>query len=285
MISMKKGLASLMIVLMAFIIMLGSSFSVAFAADPSGENPAESTTSLEDYVQQNITAINDYGVSFGSQYWLRNYFTVDQNQASTSNPEQIVVNGSDGSSYTLYLINGKTREQAEAQMATVLKNGATVDDVSNITDGLKIGADTAGATALLSGFAPIISLVVGVIVVLVTMGMTLFTAFDIAYIAFPVFRNKCEEQKMMGGNNIMTKKGANGESSLRFVTDDAQYAVSQGTIESGKSPWGIYFRKRIMSYILLAIILFILLTGNISLITNIALNVVSGIMNVLGGLA
>lgn len=283
MISMKKGLASLMIVLMAFIIMLGSSFSVAFAADPSGENPAGSTTSLEDYVQQNIT-INDYGFAF-KKSWMNKYFTMDQNQASTSNPEQIVVNGADGSSYTLYFINGKTREQAEEEMATVLKNEATVDDVSDITDGMKIGADTAGATALLSGFAPIISLVIGVIVVLVTMGMTLFTAFDIAYIAFPVFRNKCEEQKMMGGNNIMTKKGANGESSLRFVTDDAQYAVSQGTIESGKSPWGIYFRKRIMSYILLAIILFILLTGNISLITNIALNVVSGIMNVLGGLA
>ena len=283
MISMKKGLASLMIVLMAFIIMLGSSFSVAFAADPSGENPAESTTSLEDYVQQNITAINDYGVTFG-QSWLRNYFTIDQNKASTSNPEQIVVNGSDGSSYTLYLINGKTREQAEAQMATALKNDATVDDVSNITDGLKIGADTAGATALLSGFAPIISLVVGVIVVLVTMGMTLFTAFDIAYIAFPVFRNKCEEQKMNGtGYNV--KKDSNGNVSLRFVTDDAQYAVSEGTIENGKSPWGIYFRKRIMSYVLLAIVLFILLTGNISLITNIALNIVSGIMNVLSGLA
>ena len=283
MISMKKGLASLMIVLMAFIIMLSSSFSVAFAADPSGENPAGSTTSLEDYVQQNIT-INDYGFAF-KKSWMNKYFTMDQNQASTSNPEQIVVNGADGSSYTLYFINGKTREQAEEEMATVLKNEDTVDDVSDITDGMKIGADTAGATALLSGFAPIISLVIGVIVVLVTMGMTLFTAFDIAYIAFPVFRNKCEEQKMMGGNNIMTKKGANGESSLRFVTDDAQYAVSQGTIESGKSPWGIYFRKRIMSYILLAIILFILLTGNISLITNIALNVVSGIMNVLGGLA
>ena len=283
MISMKKGLASLMIVLMAFIIMLGSSFSVAFAADPSGENPAESTTSLEDYVQQNITAINDYGVTFG-QSWLRNYFTIDQNKASTSNPEQIVVNGSDGSSYTLYLINGKTREQAEAQMATALKNDATVDDVSNITDGLKIGADTAGATALLSGFAPIISLVVGVIVVLVTMGMTLFTAFDIAYIAFPVFRNKCEEQKMNGtGYNV--KKDSSGNVSLRFVTDDAQYAVSEGTIENGKSPWGIYFRKRIMSYVLLAIVLFILLTGNISLITNIALNIVSGIMNVLSGLA
>ena len=114
--------------------------------------------------------------------------------------------------------------------------------------------------------------------------MTLFTAFDIAYIAFPVFRNKCEEQKMNGtGYNV--KKDSNGNVSLRFVTDDAQYAVSEGTIENGKSPWGIYFRKRIMSYVLLAIVLFILLTGNISLITNIALNIVSGIMNVLSGLA
>ena len=89
----------------------------------------------------------------------------------------------------------------------------------------------------------------------------------------------------MNGTGYNVKKDANGNATLRFVTDDAQYAVSQGTVESGKSPWGIYFRKRVMSYVLLAIVLFILLTGNISLITNIALNIVSGIMNVLSGLA
>lgn len=266
---------------MAIMITMALGCSTAFAAEPTGEGGTAAT--LEDYVQQNITSINDYGVSF-SQSWLRNYLTTDQNRASTSKPDQIVVTGTDGTSYTLYFIDGKTREDATAQMNASLKNAATVDDVSGITDGLNIGADTDGATALLSGFAPIISLVIGVIVVLVTMGMTLFTAFDIAYIAFPVFRNKCEEQKMNGtGYNV--KKDANGNATLRFVTDDAQYAVSQGTVESGKSPWGIYFRKRVMSYVLLAIVLFILLTGNISLITNIALNIVSGIMNVLSGLA
>lgn len=184
----------------------------------------------------------------------------------------------------LYIVRGKTEEGLIEAVQKSVNNAATVDDVSNITDGLHIGADTAGATAMLAGFTPLISLLIGIIVVLVTMGMTLFTAFDIAYIAFPVFRNKCEEQKMNGtGYNV--KKDSNGNVSLRFVTDDAQYAVSEGTIENGKSPWGIYFRKRIMSYVLLAIVLFILLTGNISLITNIALNIVSGIMNVLSGLA
>lgn len=254
--------------------------TTAFAAEEAHTLPED----VESYIENSITAINDSGVSF-SETWLRSWLTTDESKAQSLEDGGRQYNITLGSSQgVLYIVRGKTEEGLIEAVQKSVNNAATVDDVSNITDGLKIGADTAGATALLSGFAPIISLVVGVIVVLVTMGMTLFTAFDIAYIAFPVFRNKCEEQKMNGtGYNV--KKDSSGNVSLRFVTDDAQYAVSEGTIENGKSPWGIYFRKRIMSYVLLAIILFILLTGNISLITNIALNVVSGIMNVLSGLA
>ena len=254
--------------------------TTAFAAEEAHTLPED----VESYIENSITAINDSGVSF-SETWLRSWLTTDESKAQSledgGRQYNITLGRSQG---VLYIVRGKTEEGLIEAVQKSVNNTATVDDVSTITDGLNIGADTAGATALLSGFAPIISLVVGVIVVLVTMGMTLFTAFDIAYIAFPVFRNKCEEQKMNGtGYNV--KKDSNGNVSLRFVTDDAQYAVSEGTIENGKSPWGIYFRKRIMSYVLLAIVLFILLTGNISLITNIALNIVSGIMNVLSGLA
>lgn len=254
--------------------------TTAFAAEETHTLPED----VESYIENSITAINDSGVSF-SETWLRSWLTTDESKAQSLEDGGRQYNITLGSSQgVLYIVRGKTEEGLIEAVQKSVNNAATVDDVSTITDGLNIGADTAGATALLSGFAPIISLVVGVIVVLVTMGMTLFTAFDIAYIAFPVFRNKCEEQKMNGtGYNV--KKDSNGNVSLRFVTDDAQYAVSEGTIENGKSPWGIYFRKRIMSYVLLAIVLFILLTGNISLITNIALNIVSGIMNVLSGLA
>lgn len=254
--------------------------TTAFAAEEAHTLPED----VESYIENSITAINDSGVSF-SETWLRSWLTIDESKAQSLEDGGRQYNITLGSSQgVLYIVRGKTEEGLIEAVQKSVNNAATVDDVSTITDGLNIGADTAGATALLSGFAPIISLVVGVIVVLVTMGMTLFTAFDIAYIAFPVFRNKCEEQKMNGtGYNV--KKDSSGNVSLRFVTDDAQYAVSEGTIENGKSPWGIYFRKRIMSYVLLAIVLFILLTGNISLITNIALNIVSGIMNVLSGLA
>ena len=275
---MFKRVASLF---MAVLIVLAlACTTTAFAAEEAHTLPED----VESYIENSITAINDSGVSF-SETWLRSWLTIDESKAQSLEDGGRQYNVTLGSSQgVLYIVRGKTEEGLIEAVQKSVNNAATVDDVSTITDGLNIGADTAGATALLSGFAPIISLVVGVIVVLVTMGMTLFTAFDIAYIAFPVFRNKCEEQKMNGtGYNV--KKDSNGNVSLRFVTDDAQYAVSEGTIENGKSPWGIYFRKRIMSYVLLAIVLFILLTGNISLITNIALNIVSGIMNVLSGLA
>ena len=274
---MFKRVASLF---MAVLIVLAlACTTTAFAAEEAHTLPED----VESYIENSITAINDSGVSF-SETWLRSWLTIDESKAQSLEDGGRQYNVTLGSSQgVLYIVRGKTEEGLIEAVQKSVNNAATVDDVSTITDGLNIGADTAGATALLSGFAPIISLVVGVIVVLVTMGMTLFTAFDIAYIAFPVFRNKCEEQKMNGtGYNV--KKDSNGNVSLRFVTDDAQYAVSEGTIENGKSPWGIYFRKRIMSYVLLAIVLFILLTGNISLITNIALNIVSGIMNVLSGL-
>ena len=275
---MFKRVASLF---MAVLIVLAlACTTTAFAAEEAHTLPED----VESYIENSITAINDSGVSF-SETWLRSWLTIDESKAQSLEDGGRQYNVTLGSSQgVLYIVRGKTEEGLIEAVQKSVNNAATVDDVSTITDGLNIGADTAGATALLSGFAPIISLVVGVIVVLVTMGMTLFTAFDIAYIAFPVFRNKCEEQKMNGtGYNV--KKDSNGNVSLRFVTDDAQYAVSEGTIENGKSPWGIYFRKGIMSYVLLAIVVFILLTGNISLITNIALNIVSGIMNVLSGLA
>ena len=255
--------AAIVMVMMLTSMMFTSAFAL------SAENEA--------WLNTHIVAANDTGISYKDAAWLKNWLTTDSTKAE--NPSPITTyNGKQ-----IYITKGKSEADLEKNIVSAINNKQTVDDVSNITDGLNIDADTQGAAALMSGFAPIISLVLGILVTMITIGMTIFSAFDIAYIAFPVFRNKCEDSKMNGG--AMAKKTSNGDSKLRFVTDDAQYAVQQGSVESGKSPWAIYFGKRVMSYILLAIILFILLTGNISLITNIALKIVSGIMDVLSGLA
>lgn len=236
------------------------------------------TTEEEEWLEKNIVTANDSGV-VGNSAWMNNWLVTDSDKSDTAVPVTTI----DG--VPVYIASGKTEEALANQIQTQINNSKTVDNVTNITDGLNIKADTEGAARLLSGFTSILNLAIGVIVTLITLGMALYSAFDIGYIAFPVFRVKCEEAKMTGGNNVYTKTTANGETKLRFVTDDAQYAIKQGSVESGANPWTIYFKKRIISYIMLAIILFILLTGNISLITNIALKMVSGIMDVLGGLA
>lgn len=140
-------------------------------------------------------------------------------------------------------------------------------NVNDALTGLNISADTNTATQMLSGVTPIISTFLGLAVELITLFMTVFSAIDIVYIVFPATRNFLEN--------------SNSKTKIQIVTDDAQYAVKSASIESGKTPMGTYFGRRVISYIILSIMLFIILTGNISLITNLALKVVSGLLEIL----
>lgn len=175
-------------------------------------------------------------------------------------------------------INAQSKEAAQSTEITT-----TID--SNIEDVGGYKADTGTATALLSGFTGVIQTLLGIIVILISVGMTVFSAFDLCYIAFPVFRNKCEEAKQSGGKSMHTKTGSNGETKLRFVSDDAQYAViAADTVQQGKNPFVIYFGKRLMSYLVLAILLFVLFTGKITVFTSIAIRLVSGLINIISGI-
>lgn len=216
---------------------------------------------------------------------------------SAGTGEQIIRADDNGQYYAISDANYAKLEKAAAKGATGDTEGKEgnkladtgndqVNKVKEATGDFNLTPDTETASTALEGFKPILSTFLGVVVVLITIGMTLFSAFDIAYIAFPVFRNKCEEAKQTGSGMMASKKqGKNGETKLRFVSDEAQYAVEAAdTIESGKNPFSIYFGKRIISYVLLSIILFILLTGNINLITNIAVRIVSGILELLQGI-
>lgn len=255
--------------ILASVMLLTSLFTVGFA---------ELSDEAQNYLNEAITYVDpESGVFTTSDASLRNLFTTNaEEQAANTNSISTTAG-------TLYIKKGYTEESVTTAVTRSINNKKTNQSLTNVGDGLGIEANTEAAAAMLSGFVPYISMLLGVMVTLITIFMTVFSAFDIAYIAFPVFRNKCEDAKVNGGGLAKTK--SNGETSLRFVTDDAQYAVQQGTVENGKSPWAIYFKKRVLSYILLAIILFILMTGNITLITNIAVKVVAGIMDVLGSLA
>lgn len=265
---MKKVMA---IMLMLFVV--GGTSVDAFASTVNQKSAAES------YIKQVVKVENGQIVA--------NNTTVKNNVSLSSKggyDRAITL----GSGETVYY-KSSAEGTIYAQSLRAQETDKVGDKVNDITNGLGIEANTGAAATLMGGFTPFLELIIGVIVVAITLGMTLFTSMDLAYIAFPTFRNKAETAKQSGGQGGfgggMVKKDGNGESKFRWITDEAVYAVEAGTMDSGSSPWVIYLKKRVAAYIFLSIVLVILLTGNISIITSIAVNVVNGIMNILVDMA
>ena len=142
-----------------------------------------------------------------------------------------------------------------------------------------VNPDTGTAMGLLSGIMPALNVVLGLMVVVISIGMTVFSALDIIYLAFPAFKSMVDNSIEQGGKGTRTTK--DGTVTSRWVTQDAILAAEDADKTQG-SPWGSYFKRRILAYVFLAIILFILLTGNIFSITTLVTNALQGLFNSLG---
>ena len=167
-----------------------------------------------------------------------------------------------------------TAEAAAANQIDQVNN-----QLSQIDDNLQVKPDIEGAAGLMGGFMGGINYFLGIVITIITIGMTVFTALDLSYIAFPVFRGKCEEAKESGKGVSHSRSQKAGSTRLVFISDEAEYAVNSAeTATSGKSPIITYIVKRSIAIIAIAIADFILLTGNLSVLTDLALDVASGII-------
>lgn len=221
-------------------------------------------------------ALDYIGENYEGSGWnaISKYFSTTSNNGQTSS----IRIQTDGGIVTMYY-HASDVDKIEQKVSNRNATQNSTEDLEDITDGLGIGADTDTATEILSGITPIISTFIGILVILITLGMMIFTGLDACYIVFPVLRNKMEDSKNSGG--AMAKKNSDGSTSLRFITDEAQFAVQQVATDPSSNAIATYFKKRVWSYILIAVLLFIFMTGNITLITDLALKVVSGLLNVI----
>lgn len=167
-------------------------------------------------------------------------------------------------------------------------SSTTADVTSQITgmghdgNGLELTADISGASQLLSGLSKPLSMFLGVIVTIITTGMTIFTGLDLAYIAFPPFRGRCENMKQEGKMVARGRSEKSGETKLKFISDEAEFAVnSTETAQTGQSPIIVYFKKRAIALIMMSIVIFILLTGNFDVVINLALKLVDGVLKMI----
>lgn len=157
------------------------------------------------------------------------------------------------------------------------------DKVNQAMGGIDVQADTDRAQELLGGVQPIIELFCGVIVYAIVLGLPVFTCLDILYITYPVFRNGVQESASKGG--MMSKTRKDGSTGVRLVSDEAQFAVENANLGEGRTALGIYSKKRFAVYIICTVMLFVFLTGNIQIFTNLAVQIVSGIISVIQGIS
>lgn len=217
--------------------------------------------------------------------------------------QDVTVKASDGLTYYMTsaqadALKSQVEKQAQANQAAADAQKTSTTDVKNqISGDASVINNTFGKANLeaagtaLSGFSGWIQLMTGILATLAIIGTTLFTAVDVCYLAFPVMQGKMNEAANNGGSMSGTTR--NGEAKFKFVTDDAVEAYQEahggggvnGQGGGGGNQWVIYLKKRAFAFIFLAIIIFILLTGKISFIIEIALKAVDGIIQQLGNMA
>ena len=169
----------------------------------------------------------------------------------------------------------KDDEQAILNKGKSLQGQSNIDDLDNLYN---LSADTHTAADLTRGLEGPFRTFLGLLVTFITIFMTVFTAFDLCYIAFPTFRGKMNEAKENGTKGL-TRTNSKGETKLNLITDDAQFAVvSTETAQTGQSAYVVYLKKRVISFVINAVLIFILLTGNINILTNIGVKLASGVL-------
>lgn len=194
------------------------------------------------------------------------------------------VNGSDAQSIVNALKSGASdKEEADKANEKTAKQAQELLSETGDLKGLYVEADLGGAAGALSGFTPLISLISGILAAAAILGVTVFTSVDVCYLAFPVAHAKIEKKGSEGGA-MSTQRKDGGGSKFALVTDDAIYAYETAQ-QNNQQPWGLYLKRRALTIILISIVIYILLTGNMTLLINWTLNMVGGIIDQLNKLA
>lgn len=158
-----------------------------------------------------------------------------------------------------------------------------VSDVATQIDNINMpGANIADAQVALSGFQDMLALLMGIGATIAVLGLGLFTTVDVCYLSIPVLHTQMDNVGSSGGK--MSAQSKEGGTKFALVTDDAVYSYNKAQ-EDGKQPWGIYLKRRIVTFIMMAIIIYILMTGKVDIIIDLALKMTGGIIDQLTQLA
>lgn len=136
-----------------------------------------------------------------------------------------------------------------------------------------LGADMATAYKWVAPVLSTLRIILGVLAIAVLLVLVLSTVLDCCYIGLPIARD------MANKGNGSTEGTGNKKPFLisydAFKTINETEAQMQGN--DYKNPFGVYFKRRVVTYIILALCLFYLVAGEMSGLISWLLSLVSGI--------
>lgn len=155
--------------------------------------------------------------------------------------------------------------------------GSTAEDaakeIDDITGSLALSANMeTGQKLITPKMQELIATFIGGLTIAILTLIGLFTAVDIFYLVVPPLHTALEEGAAAKGQ---TDK--NGNPKPRIVSKDACDAYNEGT-ENQKNVIITYLKKRIVAYIAVAVVVFLLLTGQMSKIITTVLSLISGVL-------
>lgn len=275
----KVRLGTLLMLIMSTMFITMQAFTVNVYAGKTADGV------IKEYVKENATVSDSSGniIRDGSKAWkdeISGYFTT-----KVDGSHKIGVSATEKTHTTKYYY-AESDETAIKEKITNVKTADEIDNqVDDITGGLNVYADTASGTQVVSGVVPLVNLLVGVVLLLITLFLTLYSASDISFLAFPIVREKLMGQLEQGQSNAMIKVNKEGQAKYRWVTDDAVGAYEESVVNgSKKNPYLKYFSKRTITYVCIGLLTFVLLTGKVGIFTSIGIKLGKGIINLLAGL-
>lgn len=265
------------------LVMIFSLSIVSFAAVPA-----------EELKQTVIRVYNDAATTDDQKQEILDLLRVGEDGTTVATDQQVTI--SIGGETFIYSANGAAATDTNGKVERIYTNNHAGDHATGVNDpavaagiteignNFRVSADVAGATKSLEGFLPLIRGLTGILAVITILGLGVFTAFDVVYLAFPVAKGKMDAAAQsgaaQGGSMVTGKNHQTGEAKFRLVTDDAQAAYNEAA-QAGKQPWIPYIKRRWVTYVLCAVIIYILLSGNMAIFINWALSAISGLLDTL----
>ena len=169
-------------------------------------------------------------------------------------------------------VGSTTKTKVKEAKGDKLKSDA-LNKIDTITSAIGAEADIEAGTELISPeMREIVATVIGALTIVILTAVGLFTALDIFYLVVPMLHQALDEA---GESKGRTDK--NGNVKPRFVSTDACKAYRDAS-ENQKNVILTYLKLRLVAYIAVAIVVFLLLTGQLSAIIKFVLKLISGIL-------